>query len=49
MPQINWSAKEILILVQAIRIASEDGSLYECARKGEIEAIRNKLQNVKDL
>lgn len=49
MPQINWTAKEILILIQAIRIAVEYDELKEYARKGEIEAIRNKFQNVKDL
>jgi hypothetical protein len=49
MPQINWTAKEILILIHAIRIAVEYDELKEFARKGEIEAIRNKLQNVKDV
>lgn len=49
MPQINWSAKEILILIHAIRIAMESSELQEYAKRGEIEQIRNKLQNVKDL
>lgn len=47
MPQVNLTAKEIHIIVQAIRIGTEDGSLYEFAKKGEIEQLRNKLQNVK--
>jgi hypothetical protein len=42
-PHFTFSAKEVLILIQAVRIASEDGSLYEYGRKGEIEAIRRKL------
>lgn len=49
MPQINLTAKEILIVVQAIRLAMESGELYDYAKKGQIDAIRNKLQNVKDL
>lgn len=51
MPQPNppLTAKEINILIQALRIASEDGSITEFARNAEIQAIRNKLQNVKDV
>ena len=48
MTHINLTPKEINIIVQAIRIASEDGSVYEYAKKAEIEQLRNKLQNVKD-
>lgn len=46
-PNPGLSAREILILVQALRIAMEDGTIYDFARKQEIEAIREKLGNVK--
>ena len=49
MPQINLTAKEIHIIVQAIRIAIEDGSLTEFAKSVEVNQLRNKLQNVKDV
>lgn len=44
---IKLTAKEIHIIIQAIRIAVEDGSISEFAKTVEINAIRNKLQNVK--
>lgn len=47
MPIISLTAKEINLLVQAIRIAMENGELQEQFRTFEIEALRNKLQNVK--
>lgn len=48
MPQINLTAKEIHIIVQAIRIAIEAGDIWEFAKKIEIEQLRNRLQRVKD-
>jgi len=42
-PHFSFSAKEVLILVQALRICTEDGSIYEYAKKGEIEQLRRKL------
>ena len=47
MPVISLTAKEINLLVQAIRIAMETGELQEYGKGFEIEALRNKLQNVK--
>jgi len=49
MPQINLTAKEIHIIVQAIRIAMESGEIAEFAKSVDINALRNKLQNVKDV
>lgn len=46
-PNPGLSAREILILVHALKIAIETGELLEIARKQEIEAIREKLGNVK--
>ena len=48
MPILNLTPKEIHILVQAIRIAIEDGGLYQFAKTGELNQLRIKLQNVKD-
>lgn len=42
-PTIRFTAKEILILVQLIEIAREDESIYNYARKAEVEALREKL------
>lgn len=42
-PHFVFSAKEVLILVQALRICTEDGSILEYAKKGEIEQLRRKL------
>lgn len=47
MPLIPLTAKEIHILIQAIRIAMETGELTEFAKAGELSRIRDKLQNVK--
>ena len=49
MSQVNFTAKEIHILVQLIRIGMENGEVYEYAKKAEVEQLRNKLQKVKDL
>lgn len=52
MPLIPLTAKEVHILIQALRIAMEDENirqLAEFAKAGEISQIRNKLQNVKDV
>lgn len=49
MPLVTLTAKEIHIIIQAIRIATETGELTEFAKAGELNAIRNKLQNVKDV
>lgn len=42
-PHFAFSAKEVLILVQLLQNAIEDGSVYSYARKGEVEALRTKL------
>lgn len=42
-PHFLFSAKEVLILVQALRLTVEDGTIFEYAKKGEIEALRRKL------
>lgn len=49
MPIVNLTAKEINVIVQAIRIAMENGELQELVKVSEINALRNKLQNVKDV
>jgi hypothetical protein len=49
MPLLNLTAKEINIIVQAIRLAMESGELQELAKASEINNLRNKLQNVKDI
>lgn len=49
MPLVSLTAKEIHILVQAIRIAMETGELTEFAKAGDLSRIREKLQNVKDV
>ena len=49
MPLIPLTAKEIHILIQAIRIAAETGELTEFAKAGELSQLRNKLQNIKDV
>ncbi len=43
IPHFAFSAKEVLILVQALRLTVEDGTIFEYAKKGEIEALRRKL------
>lgn len=47
MPLLNLSAKEIHILVQALRIAEEADTIYDYAKKAEIENLKIKIQNVK--
>jgi hypothetical protein len=47
MPLVSFTAKEINIIVQAIRIAMENGELQELTKQSEINQIREKLQNVK--
>lgn len=42
-PHFAFTAKEVLLLVQALRIATEDGSIYEYGKRGEVEALRAKL------
>lgn len=49
MPLIPLTAKEIHILIQVIRIAMETGELTEFAKAGELNQLRAKLQNVKDV
>lgn len=49
MPLIPLTAKEVHILVQALRIAMESGELTEFAKAGDLSRIRDKLQNVKDV
>lgn len=49
MPLVPLTAKEIHILIQAIRIAMETGELTEFAKAGELSRLRDKLQNVKDV
>lgn len=49
MPQVNLTAKEIHIIVQAIRIAIDNGEIAEFAKSVELNQLRNKLQNVKDV
>lgn len=44
-PPIHFTAREILILVHAIRLAADTGELE--ARKQEIEVIRDKLNGNK--
>ena len=49
MPQFNFTAKEINIIVQAIRMAMETNDLQNEFKLSEINVLRNKLQNVKDV
>lgn len=51
MPQVHLTAKEIHLIVQAIRIAKETGELIDppAIRNVDIEQLRTKLQNVKDI
>lgn len=47
MPLLNLTAKEINIIVQAIRMAMETNDLQNEFKMSEINNLRNKLQNVK--
>lgn len=49
MPLVPLTAKEIHIIVQAIRIATESGELTDYAKAAELNRIREKLQNIKDV
>jgi len=44
---LKLSSKEIHLLMQALRIASEDGSLYEYASQHQINQLRERLSNAK--
>lgn len=49
MPQLALTAKEIHILVQLIAAMMENDVAFDYAKKSELNSIRNKLQNVKDV
>jgi len=51
MPLLNLTPKEVNIIVQAIRIAMEydENELKMYGKQSEINILRNKLQNVKDV
>jgi hypothetical protein len=51
MPLLNLTAKEIHIIVQALRIAIEfnDDEIKTYAKPVELSQLRNKLQNIKDV
>jgi hypothetical protein len=44
---VKLSAKDILILMQALRIAAEDGSIFEYASNHHINQLRERLSNAK--
>lgn len=44
---LKLSAKEIHILMQALRIAMEDGSIYDHAKPYQINQLRERLSNAK--
>lgn len=49
MPSIApLTVKEINALLQALRIAAEDGSLFEYIKISELNSLRRKLSNTKD-
>lgn len=49
MPRIpDLTAKEINILLQALRIIAEGEEIYEYAKKHDLDSIREKLYKVKD-
>lgn len=49
MPTLSFTAKEIHLLVQAIRLSTETGELLDYGKNREIEQLKTKLQNVKDV
>lgn len=49
MPQLALTAKEVHILVQLIVAMMESNEAFDYAKKSELNSIRNKLQNVKDI
>jgi hypothetical protein len=44
---VKLSARDIHALVQALRIASEDGSIFEYATKHQINQLNERLSNAK--
>lgn len=46
MATVSLTAKEIHIIIQLIRLATDD--ILDYAKKKDIEQLRTKLQNVKD-
>jgi hypothetical protein len=44
---VKLSAKDILVLMQALRIAAEEGSIYEYASRVHINQLRERLSNAK--
>ena len=49
MPLLTLTAKESHILVQLISAMMDADLAFDYARKNELNAIREKLQNVKDV
>lgn len=47
MPILNFTAKEIHILIQLILLMKENGIAFNHAKQSELETLRNKLQSVK--
>jgi hypothetical protein len=47
MIPISFTPKEINILMQALRIDTEDGSIEEHAKISEVDRLRDKLQNAR--
>lgn len=47
MPVLNFTAKEIHIMVQLILLMKENGLAFDYAKQSELETLRNKLQSVK--
>lgn len=44
---IKLTARDILVLMQALRIAAEEGSLLEYANAHQINQLRERLSNAK--
>ena len=44
---VKLSARDINILLQALRIAAEDGSLFEYGSQHHINQLRERLSNAK--
>lgn len=44
---VRLSARDIHVLVQALRIASEDGSIFDYATKHQINQLNERLSNAK--
>ena len=44
---VKLSAREINLLLQALRIAAEDGSIYEYGKQHHINQLRERLSNAK--